>query len=43
MVSQQREEIFSVFMGTLTDRYEKGGGVRLTKQAAAPAGVPVGK
>jgi peptidyl-prolyl cis-trans isomerase D len=43
MVSQQREEIFSVFMGTLTERYEQGGGVRLTKQAAAPAGVPVGK
>ena len=38
LLSQQREEIFSVFMGTLTDKYEKGGGVRLTKQASAPAG-----
>jgi peptidyl-prolyl cis-trans isomerase D len=43
LLSQQRNEIFSVFMGTLTERYEQGGGVRLTKQAAAPAGVPVGK
>jgi peptidyl-prolyl cis-trans isomerase D len=38
LLSQQREEIFSVFMGTLTEKYEKGGGVRLTKQASAPAG-----
>jgi peptidyl-prolyl cis-trans isomerase D len=43
LLSKQRNEIFGVFMGTLTDRYEQGGGVRLTKQAAAPAGVPVGK
>jgi len=43
LLSQQREEIFSIFMGTLTDRYEQGGGVRLSKQATAPAGVPAGK
>lgn len=43
LLSQQREEIFRVFMGTLTDRYEKGGGVRLTKQAAAPDVPPAGK
>jgi peptidyl-prolyl cis-trans isomerase D len=43
LLSQQREEIFSIFMGTLTERYEQGGGVRLSKQATAPAGVPVGK
>jgi peptidyl-prolyl cis-trans isomerase D len=43
LLSQQREEIFSVFMGTLTDKYEKGGGVRLTKQASAPAGPLTGK
>jgi len=30
-------------MGTLTDKYEKGGGVRLTKQASAPAGPLTGK
>jgi peptidyl-prolyl cis-trans isomerase D len=43
LLSQQREEIFSVFMGTLTERYEHGGGVRLSKQAAAPAGPLTGK
>ena len=43
LLSQQREEIFSVFMGTLTEKYEKGGGVRLTKQASAPAGPLTGK
>ena len=43
LLNQQREEIFSIFMGTLTDRYEQGGGVRLSKQATAPAGVPAGK
>jgi peptidyl-prolyl cis-trans isomerase D len=43
LLSQQREEIFGIFMGTLTQRYEQGGGVRLTKQAAAPAGPLTGK
>ncbi len=43
LLSQQREEIFSIFMGTLTERYEQGGGVRLSKQAAAPAGPLTGK
>ena len=43
LLNQQREEIFSIFMGTLTDRYEQGGGVRLSKQATVPAGVPAGK
>jgi peptidyl-prolyl cis-trans isomerase D len=43
LLSQQREEIFSIFMGTLTERYEQGGGVRLTKAAAAPAGPLTGK
>jgi peptidyl-prolyl cis-trans isomerase D len=42
LLSQQRDEIFRVFMGTLSDKYEKGGGVRLTKQAAAPGGPPTG-
>jgi peptidyl-prolyl cis-trans isomerase D len=43
LLSQQRDEIFRVFMGTLTDKYEKGGGVRLTKAAAAPGGLPAGR
>jgi peptidyl-prolyl cis-trans isomerase D len=43
LLSRQRNEIFSVFMGTLTERYEQGGGVRLSKQATAPAGPLTGK
>jgi peptidyl-prolyl cis-trans isomerase D len=35
LLSQQREEIFRVYMGTLTDKYDKGGGVRTTKKAAS--------
>jgi peptidyl-prolyl cis-trans isomerase D len=40
LLSQQREEIFRVFMGTLVEQYEQGGGIRLTKKAATP-GVPL--
>jgi peptidyl-prolyl cis-trans isomerase D len=40
LLSQQREEIFRVYMGTLTDMYNKGGGVRTAKKATSklPAG-----
>jgi len=34
LLSQQREEIFRVYMGALMDRYDKGNGVRLSKKAA---------
>jgi peptidyl-prolyl cis-trans isomerase D len=42
LLNQQRDEIFRVFMGTLTDKYKNGGGVRLTK-TAAPTGPLSGK
>jgi peptidyl-prolyl cis-trans isomerase D len=32
LLSDQRDEIFRVFLGTLSETYEKGGGVRYTKQ-----------
>jgi peptidyl-prolyl cis-trans isomerase D len=41
LLSEQRDEVFRVFLGTLTDSYQKGGGVR-TKQAAAVPGAPGG-
>jgi peptidyl-prolyl cis-trans isomerase D len=41
LLDAQREEIFRVFLGTLTKKYEDGGGVRLTKQASTP-GAPLG-
>ncbi len=42
LLNTQRNEIFSVFVGTLAQKYQDGGGVRLTKQAAAPGGAPAG-
>jgi peptidyl-prolyl cis-trans isomerase D len=41
LLNTQREQIFNVFLGTLSEKYEKGGGVKLSKQAATP-GVPSG-
>lgn len=42
LLNTQRNEIFSVFVGTLAQKYQNGGGVRMTKQAAAPEGLPAG-
>jgi peptidyl-prolyl cis-trans isomerase D len=43
LLNTQRQQIFQVFAGTLTEKYENGGGVRLTQQAAAPpTGLPAG-
>jgi peptidyl-prolyl cis-trans isomerase D len=42
LLSEQRDQIFSVFMGTLSQKYEQGGGVRYTKKASAPGGLPGG-
>jgi peptidyl-prolyl cis-trans isomerase D len=43
LLDAQKEEIFRVFAGTLSQKYENGGGVRLTQQAAAPpTGIPAG-
>jgi peptidyl-prolyl cis-trans isomerase D len=36
LLNSQRQEIFQVFLGTLSKKYQDGGGVRLTKQAAPP-------
>ena len=38
--SKQRDEVFRVYLGTLSDKYQKGGGVRLAKSAAAAPGIP---
>ncbi len=42
LLNQQRDQIFEVFLGTLSKKYEDGGGVRLTKAAQAPPGMPAG-
>jgi peptidyl-prolyl cis-trans isomerase D len=40
LLSDQRDEMFRVFLGTLSQKYQDGGGIRLTKQAASTPGVP---
>jgi peptidyl-prolyl cis-trans isomerase D len=42
LLNTKREEVFRVFLGTLTDKYQNGGGIKQTKQAAGPGGVPAG-
>ncbi len=42
LLNDQREQVFQVFAETLAKKYQDGGGVRLTKQAATPAGAPSG-
>jgi peptidyl-prolyl cis-trans isomerase D len=36
LLNSQREQIFRVFLGTLSKKYEDGGGVRMAKQPGAP-------
>jgi peptidyl-prolyl cis-trans isomerase D len=42
LLNTQRDEIFRVFLGTLSQKYQNGGGIRMSKQAQAPAGLPAG-
>jgi peptidyl-prolyl cis-trans isomerase D len=41
LLNSQRDQIFRVFLGTLSKKYEDGGGVRLSKQPGTPP-VPAG-
>jgi peptidyl-prolyl cis-trans isomerase D len=38
LLNEQRNQMFSVFVGTLAKRYEDGKGIRMSKQAAAQTG-----
>ncbi|WP_353062571.1 peptidyl-prolyl cis-trans isomerase [Tunturibacter psychrotolerans] len=42
LLNEQREEIFRVYIGELTQKYEKGGAVRFSKQQQAQPGLPAG-
>ncbi len=42
LLSNQRDEIFRVFMGSLTQKYEKTGAVRFSKKQPAPGSSPLG-
>jgi peptidyl-prolyl cis-trans isomerase D len=42
LLNQQREEIFRVYIGELTQKYEKGGAVRYSQKQPAPGSSPFG-
>jgi len=42
LLNTQREEIFRVYIGELTQRYEKGGAVKYSKKQPEPGGSPFG-
>jgi len=42
LLENQRSQMFNVFLGTLAQKYQQGGGIRLTKQAETPGGLPSG-
>jgi peptidyl-prolyl cis-trans isomerase D len=42
LLNQQREEIFRVYIGELTQKYEKGGAVRYSKKQPEPGPSPFG-
>jgi peptidyl-prolyl cis-trans isomerase D len=42
LLNEQREEIFRVYIGELTQKYEKGGAVRFSKQQQPQPGFPAG-
>ena len=40
LVNQQREEIFRIYVGNLTDKYEKAGAIRYSAKQPAPGSAP---
>ncbi len=40
LLEAQRNLVYSVFVSTLTKKYQDGGGIRLSKEAQQPAGIP---
>ena len=42
LLNAQREEIFRVYLGNVTETYQKSGAIRLAKRASAPGSSPFG-
>ncbi len=42
LLGEQHEEVFRVYLGNVTEKYEKGGGVRYSKKQPAPGSSPFG-
>jgi peptidyl-prolyl cis-trans isomerase D len=43
LLSAQHDEIFRVYIGELTQKYEKSGAIRYSKKAAQPGATPLGE
>jgi len=42
LLSKKREDVFDLFLGTMAQQYQQGGGIRMTKQASTTPGLPAG-
>lgn len=42
LLGERQDEIFRVYMGSLMEKYEKGGAVRYSKQPSTPGSTPAG-
>ena len=42
LVNAKRQEIFNVYLGTLAQKYQKAGAIRVKAQPAQPGGLPMG-
>ena len=42
LLSVQHDEIFRVYLGTLSDKYQKSGAIRYSKKQPAPGSAPIG-
>ena len=42
MLNEKRQEVFNVYLGTLAQKYQKAGAIRIKAQPAQPGGLPLG-
>jgi peptidyl-prolyl cis-trans isomerase D len=42
LVNEQRDELFRVYVGNLTKKYEEAGAIRYSKRQQAPPSLPAG-
>jgi peptidyl-prolyl cis-trans isomerase D len=40
LLNDQKDEIYRVFLGTLSKKYQDGNGIRMSQQAQTPGGIP---
>ncbi len=42
MLNAKREEVFNIYLGTLAQKYQKAGAIRITARASQQPGLPLG-